>query len=211
MLSGLSHPPKVKHSDRKDVSILAGHQKPADLPKPIGEHSNNTFACNVLRDNGNEEIYKAYTGTYCIPLSHFRCLFPQLCREDGNPRNKALEPTLAQFEAYDGGILQAHGWIMLPTQDINRDKKFHSVRYYVVDREEATILISHNTATWLGLLKVQCKNKAPKIKRQVAYVSKKTAKSSNSNKNIFLSGPTHPFKVKYSLAAPPHPPKVKYL
>ena len=43
----------------------------------------------------------------CIPLSHFRHLFPQLCSEDGNPRENALEATLAQFEAYDGGILQA--------------------------------------------------------------------------------------------------------
>ena len=40
--------------------------------------------------------------TNCIPLSHFRHLFPQLCRKDGNPKENALEPTLAQFEAYDG-------------------------------------------------------------------------------------------------------------
>ena len=64
--------------------------------------------------------------TNCIPLSHFRHLFPQLCKEDGNLRENTLEPTLAQFEAYDGGILQAHGWIILPTQDI-RDKNFHPV------------------------------------------------------------------------------------
>ena len=107
--------------------------------------------------------------TNCIPLSHFRCLFPQLCREDGNLRDKALEPTLAQFEAYDGGILQAHRWIMLSTQDINRNKKFNPVRYYVVNREEARILISHATATWLGFMKVLCKNKTPKIKGQVVF------------------------------------------
>ena len=35
-------------------------------------------------------------------------------------------------------------------------------------------------------------------------------KSSDSNKNISLSGQTHPPKAKYSLTAPPHPPKVKY-
>ena len=44
--------------------------------------------------------------TNCIPLSHVRCVFPQLCREDGNPKKNALELTLAQFEAYDGGILR---------------------------------------------------------------------------------------------------------
>ena len=148
--------------------------------------------------------------TNCIPLSHFRCLFPQLCRKDGNLRDKALEPTLAQFEAEDGGMLQTHRWIMLPTQDINRDKKFHLVRYYVVDREEARIQISFATATWLGLMKVLCKNKAPRIKRQVASVSKKAKELSDSNNWNFLSGLQHPPEVKYSLTAPQHPPKKKY-
>ena len=67
--------------------------------------------------------------TNCIPLSHFRCLFPQLCSKDGNPKENALEPTLVQFEAYDGGILHSHGWIILPTRDIRDNKKFHPVRY----------------------------------------------------------------------------------
>ena len=40
--------------------------------------------------------------TNCILLSHFSCLFPQLCSKDDNPKKNALEPTLAQFEAYDG-------------------------------------------------------------------------------------------------------------
>ena len=119
--------------------------------------------------------------TNCIPMSYFRCLYLQLCSEDGNSRENTLEPTLAQFEAYNDGILQAHGWIILPTWDINREKKFHPVRYYVVDREEARILISHTTATWLGLVKVPCQNKAPKIERQVASVSKKAKKPSDQN------------------------------
>ena len=70
--------------------------------------------------------------TNCIPLSHFRCLFPQLCSKDGNRKENALEPTLAQFEAYDGGIMTSHGWIILPTRDIRDSNKFHPVRYYVV-------------------------------------------------------------------------------
>ena len=73
--------------------------------------------------------------TNCIPLSHFRHLFPQLCKTDGLPKETALEPTLAQFEAYDGGIMQAHGWTIMPTQNIST-KKFHPVRYYVVERED---------------------------------------------------------------------------
>ena len=147
--------------------------------------------------------------TNCIPLNHFRCSFPQLCRKDGNPKENTLKPTLAQFEAYDGGILQAHGWIILPTQDI-RENKFHPVRYYVVDREETRILISHATATWLGLVKVLCPNKAPKIKRQVASVSKKAKEPSDHNTNNFLLGPQNSPKVKHSLRTPQHPPKVQY-
>ena len=107
---------------------------------------------------------KVDPGSHCIPFSHFRHHFPQLCSKDGNPKENALEPARAQFEAYNGGILTSHGWIILPTQDIRDSNKFHPVRYYVVTREETRILISHATATWLGLMKVLCPNKAPRIK-----------------------------------------------
>ena len=103
-----------------------------------------------------------WSETNCIPLSHFRHLFPQLCSKDGNPKDNALEPTLAQFEAYDGGILHSYRWITLPTWDIRDSKKFLPVRYYVVTREEARILISHATATWLGLVKIQTRH--PRLK-----------------------------------------------
>ena len=145
------------------------------------------IAMEVKVDPGSE--------TNCIPLSHFRRLFPQLCSKDGSPKENALEPTLAQFEAYDGGIMTSHGWIILPTWDI-RDNKFHPVRYYVVTREEARILISHATATWLGLLKVLCPNKAPRIKRQVASASKKATEPPKSNNSNSLSGSQHPPKAK---------------
>ena len=115
------------------------------------------IAMEVKVDPGSE--------TSCIPLSHFRCLFPQLCKKDSNPKENALKQTLAQFEAYDGDILTSHGWIILPTRDIRDSNKFHPVRYYMVSREEARILISHATATWLGLVKVLCPNKVPRIKR----------------------------------------------
>ena len=145
------------------------------------------IAMDVKVDPGSE--------TNCIPLSHFRCLFPQLCSKDGSPKENALEPTLAQFEAYDGGIMTSHGWIILPTRDI-RDNKFHPVRYYVVTREEARILISHATATWLGLVKVLCPNRVPRIKRQVASVSKKANEPPKSNNSNSLSGSQHPPKAK---------------
>ena len=164
------------------------------------------IAMEVKVDPGSE--------TNCIPLSHFRRLFPQLCSEDGTPKENALEPTLAQFEAYDGGIMTSHGWIILPTRDIRDSNKFHPVRYYVVTREEARILISHATVTWLGLVKVPCPNKVPRIKRQVASVSKKAKEPSDSNNSNSLSGPEHPPKVKFfsnnKITTPQHPPKVKY-
>ena len=145
------------------------------------------IAMEVKVDPGSE--------TNCIPLSHFRRLFPELCRKDGSPKENTLEPTLAQFEAYDGGIMTSHGWIILPTRDI-RDNKFHPVRYYVVTREEARILISHATVTWLGLVKVLCPNKAPKIKRQVASVSKKANEPPIASNSNSLSGSQHPPKAK---------------
>ena len=147
------------------------------------------IAMGVKVDPGSE--------TNCIPLSHFRHLFPQLCSKDGSPKENTLEPTLAQFEGYDGGIMTSHGWIILPTWDI-RDNKFHPVRYYVVTREEARILISHATATWLGLVKVLCPNKVPRIKRQVASVSKRAKEPSESNNSNSLSGSEHPPKAKYT-------------
>ena len=135
----------------------------------------------VKVDSGSE--------TNCIPLSRFRRLFPQLCKTDGLPKETALEPTLAQFEAYDGGIMQAHGWTIMPTQNINT-KKFYPVRYKVVEREDTLILISHATASWLDLVRVLCTNKAPKCKRQVASVTKKLKEPPCNNSHFRTSTPS---------------------
>ena len=63
-------------------------------------------------------------------------------------------------------------------------------------------------------MKVLCPNKAPRIKRQVASVSKKAREPSDSSNSNSLSRPEHPPKVKYfynnNITTPPHPPKVKY-
>ena len=59
-------------------------------------------------------------------------------------------------------------------------------------------------------MKVLCPNKAPKIKRQVASLSKKAKEPSDQNNNNFLSGPQHSPKMKYTFLTPQHPPKVKY-
>ena len=209
-LPRLAHPPKVSgeqfHNTFACDALISNGNELYDPPSNKGKAYTDTdsdgkteiitditckfkdklIAMEVKVDPGSE--------TNCIPLSHFRCLFPQLCSKDGSPKENALEPTLAQFEAYDGGIMTSHGWIILPTRDI-RDK-FHPVRYYVVTREEARILISHATATWLGLMKVLYPNKAPRIKRQVASVSKKANEPSESNNSNSLSGSQHPPKAK---------------
>ena len=210
-LSRPAHPPKVSseqfHNTFVCDALISNGNELYDPPSNKGKAYTDTdsdgkteiitditckfkgklIAMEVKVDPGSE--------TNCIPLSHFRRLFPQLCSKDGSPKENALEPTLAQFEAYDGGIMTSHGWIILPTWDI-RDNKFHPVRYYVVTREEARILISHATATWLGLVKVLCPNKAPRIKRQVASVSKKANEPPISNNSNSLSGSQHPPKAK---------------
>ena len=108
--------------------------------------------------------------TNCIPLSHFRLPVPwSYAADEGQPKENTLTPTLAQFVAYDGRVLQAHGWIILPTQYVSRAKRYHPVRYYVLDREDARILISHATASWLRLVEVKCKKKAPKVKNTSSF------------------------------------------
>ena len=210
-LPGPAHPPKVSGEQFYNTfacdALISNGNELYDPPSNKGKAYTDTdsdgkteiitditckfkgklIAMEVKVDPGSE--------TNCIPLSHFRHLFPQLCSKDGSPKENALEPTLAQFEAYDGGIMTSHRWIILPNRDI-RDNKFHPVRYYVVTREEARILISHATATWLGLVKVLCPNKAPRIKRQVASVSKKASEPPIASNSNSLSGSRHPPKAK---------------
>ena len=50
------------------------------------------------------------------------------------------------------------------------------------------ILISHAASYWLGLVKVLCDNKAPRIKRQVASIDKKNP---ISKRKAVISGPVH--------------------
>ena len=53
-------------------------------------------------------------------------------------------------------------------------KKYHPIRFYMMNTDVPRILISHATLYWLGLVKVLCDNKAPRIKRQVASIDKKS-------------------------------------
>ena len=50
----------------------------------------------------------------------------------------------------------------------------HPIRFYVMNTDVPRILISHAASYWLGLVKVLCDIKAPRIKRQVASIDKKS-------------------------------------
>ena len=52
-------------------------------------------------------------------------------------------------------------------------KKYHPIRFYVMNTDVPRILISHAASYWLGLVKVLC-DKASRVKRQVASIDKKS-------------------------------------
>ena len=68
-LSGPPHSPKVDCLGKEVVSIKADLSGPAHPPKTTGEQFSNTFVCDDIRGNGNEEYNlissksKAYTDT----------------------------------------------------------------------------------------------------------------------------------------------------
>ena len=108
----------------------------------------------------------------CIPLQKFQTLFPHLCR-DGLPRPGLLDNTQSEFESYNGGDMTCYGHLLIDVKD-KVTKKYHPIRFYVMNTEVSRILISHAASFWLGLVKVLCDNKAPRIKRQVASIDKKS-------------------------------------
>ena len=115
----------------------------------------------------------------CIPLHKFKTLFPYLCR-DGLPREGLLDNTHNEFQSYNGGDMTCYGHFLTDVKD-KVTKKYHPIRFYVMNTDVPRILISHAASYWLGLVKVLCDTKAPRIKRQVASIDKKsdfTVKSS---------------------------------
>ena len=108
----------------------------------------------------------------CIPLHKFKTLFPHLCR-DGLPKEGLLDNTQNEFQSYNGGDMTCYGHILIDVKD-KVTKKYHPIRFYVMNTEVPRILISHAASYWLGLVRVLCDNKAPRIKRQVASIDKKS-------------------------------------
>ena len=108
----------------------------------------------------------------CIPLHKFKTLFPHLCR-DGLPKEGLLDNTQNEFQSYNGGDMICYGHLLIDVKD-KVTKKYHPIRFYVMNTDVPRILISHAASYWLGLVKVLCDNKAPRIKRQVASINKKS-------------------------------------
>ena len=108
----------------------------------------------------------------CIPLYKFKTLFPHLCR-DGLPKEGLLDNTQNEFQSYNGGDMTCYGHLLIDVKD-KVTKKYHPIRFYVMNTDVPRILISHAASYWLGLVRVLCDTKAPRIKRQVASIDKKS-------------------------------------
>ena len=108
----------------------------------------------------------------CIPLHKFKTLFPHLCR-DGLPKEGLLDNTQNEFQSYNGGEMTCYGHFLIDVKD-KVTKKYHPIRLYVMNTDVPRILISHAASYWLGLVKVLCDDKAPRIKSQVASIDKKS-------------------------------------
>ena len=108
----------------------------------------------------------------CILLHKFKTLFPHLCR-DGLPKEGLLDNTKNEFQSYNGGDMMCYAHFLIDVKD-KVTKKYHPIRFYVMNTDVPRILISHAASYWLGLVKVLCDNKAPRIKRQVASIDKKS-------------------------------------
>ena len=108
----------------------------------------------------------------CLLLHKFKTLFPHLCR-DGLPMEGLLDNTQNEFQSYNGGDMTCYGHLLIDVKD-KVTKKYHPIIFYMMNTDVPRILISHAASYWLGLVKVLCDNKAPRIKRQVASIDKKS-------------------------------------
>ena len=84
-----------------------------------------------------------------------------------------LDNTQNEFQSYNGGDMTCYGHLLIDVKD-KVTKKYHPIRFYMMNTDVPRILISHAASYWLGLVRVLCGNKAPKIKRQVASIDKKS-------------------------------------
>ena len=84
-----------------------------------------------------------------------------------------MVPTWCLYGAYNGADMTCYGHLLIDVKD-KVTKKYHPIRFYMMNTDVPRILISHAASYWLGLVKVLCDNKAPRVKRQVASIDKKS-------------------------------------
>ena len=77
----------------------------------------------------------------CIPLHKFKTLFPHLCR-DGLPKEGLLDNTQNEFQSNNGGEMTCYGHLLIDVKD-KVTKKYHPIRFYVMNTDVPRILISH--------------------------------------------------------------------
>ena len=82
--------------------------------------------------------------------------------------------------------MKCYGHLLIDVKD-KVTKKYHPIRFYVMNTDVPRILISHAASYWLGLVRMLCDNKAPRIKRQVASIDKNLI----SEQKVVISGPVH--------------------
>ena len=82
----------------------------------------------------------------CIPLHKFKTLFPHLCR-DGLPKEGLLDNTKNEFQSYNGGDMTCYGHLLINVKD-KVTKKYHPIRFYVMNTDVPKILISHAASYW---------------------------------------------------------------
>ena len=117
--------------------------------------------------NGRRRPKRSKWSTCCtMPPSTMR--YVSLFKSQNLPHN-----TQNEFQSYNGGDITCYGHLLIDVKD-KVTKKYHPIRFYVMNTDVLRILISHAASYWLGLVKVLCDNKAPRIKRQVASIDKKS-------------------------------------
>ena len=118
-----------------------------------------------------------------MPVCHFRRLFPQLCL-NGQPKEGVLQKADSRFESYSGDSVQIQGHITFQVQNI-QTRRYRPIRFYVNNRESGPVLLGHAACHWLGMITVQCFNKARVHKKFIASVSKDgPERSSSSDKKL---------------------------
>ena len=149
--------------------LLSAHALSKRRPSGRGNNGQRCGKCGKSHERGNCPAY-GKTCNRCQGINHFKAV----CRSkvtarmaQSSHRSKKSQPQR------HGGDMTCYGHILIDVKD-KVTKKYHPIRFYVMNTDVPRILISHAASYWLGLVRVLCDNKAPRIKRQVTSIDKKS-------------------------------------